>query len=169
MSFLRRKPWVKEPETAAAPKSTATPASTVQPVHEPARTMRPPPPPPVEFLRDAELRTSLSVDAVVTGKLAFTAPTKIDGKLKGELRCTDLLVISSTAIVDGYVKADTVRVEGLVRGEIGETRKVLLRAGSRLIGRLSTDVLVLEEGAFFDGSCVMPRSAQRKEERDAVG
>jgi hypothetical protein len=70
------------------------------------------------------VRTSIGADAVINGKLAFTTPTRVEGKLKGELRCTQLLIIGSTAVVEGWVKADELRVEGLVRGEIAETRKV---------------------------------------------
>ncbi len=41
------------------------------------------------------MRTSIGADAVINGKLSFTTPTRVEGKLKGELRCTQLLIIGS--------------------------------------------------------------------------
>src|SRR5947207_2989351 len=42
-----------------------------------------------------EVRVSLGPDAEVTGKLSFTVPTRIEGKLKGEVRATDLLAVDA--------------------------------------------------------------------------
>ncbi len=51
-----------------------------------------------------DVRVSLGPDAEVTGKLSFATPTRIEGKLKGELRASDLLVIGAQAVVqaNGY-------------------------------------------------------------------
>ena len=46
-----------------------------------------------------DVRVSLGPDAEVTGKLSFATPTRIEGKLKGELRASDLLVIGSQALM----------------------------------------------------------------------
>jgi len=131
----------------------------------PLAALQPPPPerepqpvsssPPPPFLRDNEVRTSIGADAVINGKLAFTTPTRVEGKLKGELRCTQLLIIGPTAVVEGWVKADELRVEGLVRGEIAETRKVEICPQGRLIGRISSRLLVIRDGGFFEGECAV--------------
>lgn len=147
---------------------------------EAAADAKPPPPPPrapqvqtppsaPDFLRGEELRTSLSADAVVTGKLSFTAPTRIDGKLKGDVRCTDLLVIGATAVVEGSVRAHTVRIEGSVRGEIVETKKAIIRSGGRFIGRIEADMIALEDGGFFEGRCSRPGQEAGEKERGVVG
>ena len=51
------------------------------------------------------VRSSLGPDTAITGKLSFSAPTRIDGKLKGEIRATDLLIIGEQAVVEGAVRA----------------------------------------------------------------
>jgi cytoskeletal protein CcmA (bactofilin family) len=111
------------------------------------------PGPPSEFLRETEVRTSIGADAVINGKLSFTTPTRIEGKLKGEVRCTQLLIIGSTAVVEGLVKADELRVEGILRGEVDETRKVEVCERGRLIGRIAARHLVVRDGGFVDGRC----------------
>lgn len=114
-----------------------------------------PPPPPPEFLRETEVRTSLGPDAVITGRLSFTTPTRIAGKLKGELRCTQLLIIAPTAQVEGSVKAEDLRVEGLVLGDIIDTRKVEIARGGRVLGNIQAQALVIHEGGLFEGRCRM--------------
>jgi cytoskeletal protein CcmA (bactofilin family) len=131
----------------------------------PLAALQPPPPEkepqpvspsaPPPFLRDNEVRTSIGADAVINGKLAFTTPTRVEGKLKGELRCTQLLIIGPTAVVEGWVKADELRIEGLLRGEIAETRKVEICPQGRLIGEVSSRFLVVREGGFFEGRCAV--------------
>ena len=149
MPILRKRPFFsyqqrardQNPESASPPPEPPKPPQPVVPSTTP------------DFLRGEELRTSLSADAVVTGKLSFNAPTRIDGKLKGDVRCSDLLVIGPTAIVEGSVRADTVRIEGTVRGEIVETRKVVIRRGARVSGVIETDLLSLEDGGHLDARC----------------
>jgi cytoskeletal protein CcmA (bactofilin family) len=155
MPILRKRPFFNYQQRAAREKN---PEAEVAP--EPPKPPQPVLPPSTpEFLRGEELRTSLSADAVVTGKLSFTAPTRIDGKLKGDVRCTDLLVIGPTAIVEGSVRADTVRIEGTVRGEIVETRKVVIRRGARVSGVIESELLALEDGGHLDARCGRGKAA----------
>lgn len=135
----------RSPANPLASRQPSPPVRQPQPM---APAVTPPP-----FLRDTEVRTSIGADAVITGKLSFTTPTRVEGKLKGELRCTQLLIISASAVIEGWVKADELRVEGIVRGEVAETRKVEICAQGRLIGKIATHVLVLREGGFFEGQC----------------
>jgi cytoskeletal protein CcmA (bactofilin family) len=138
----------------------------------PLAALEPPPPQrqpqpvspaaPPPFLRENEVRTYVGPDAVINGKLAFTTPTRIEGKLKGELRCTQLLIIGPSAVVEGWVKADELRIEGLLRGEIAETRKVEICPQGRLVGKVSARLLVVRDGAFLEGQCAVgPESATR--------
>ncbi len=111
----------------------------------------PPQPPP--FLRDTEVRTSIAADAVINGKLSFTTPTRVEGKLKGELRCTQRLIIGATATIEGWVKADELRIEGEVRGEIAQTRRVEIAPGGRFTGKLESAVLVIRDRGVLNGEC----------------
>ena len=148
MPILRKRPFFNYQQRAAREQNPEAEAAPEPPKPQPVLPASTP-----EFLRGEELRTSLSADAVVTGKLSFTAPTRIDGKLKGDVRCTDLLVIGPTAIVEGSVRADTVRIEGTVRGEIVETRKVVIRRGARVSGVIESEILALEDGGHLDARC----------------
>jgi cytoskeletal protein CcmA (bactofilin family) len=102
-----------------------------------------------------DVRVSLGPDAEVTGKLSFATPTRIEGKLKGEVRATDLLVIGPQAIVQASVMAEKLVVLGEVRGQVQSANRVEICSGGRLYGDIETRALVVQEGATFEGRCKM--------------
>ena len=102
-----------------------------------------------------DVRVSLGPDAEVTGKLSFATPTRIEGKLKGELRASDLLVIGAQAIVQANVQAEKLVVLGEVRGNVQGATRVEICAGGRLYGDVETKSLVVQEGATFEGRSKM--------------
>lgn len=102
-----------------------------------------------------DVRVSLGPDAEVTGKLSFATPTRIEGKLKGELRATDLLVIGAQAVVQANVHAEKLVVLGEVRGQVQGASRVEICSGGRLYGDIETKCLVVQEGATFEGRSKM--------------
>ena len=107
------------------------------------------------------LRPSLGPDTAVSGRLSFTVPTRIDGRLRGEVRATDLLVVGEDAVVEGVVRALKLVVLGEVRGDIRGAGRVEIGPGGRLMGTVETHSLVVKPGGCLDGDCRIapPRSA----------
>jgi len=108
-----------------------------------------------------DVRVSLGPDAEVTGKLSFATPTRIEGKLKGELRATDLLVIGEQAVVQANVHAEKLVVLGEVRGQVQGASRVEICSGGRLFGDIETKCLVVQDGATFEGRSTMGLVAAR--------
>ena len=102
-----------------------------------------------------DVRVSLGADAEVSGKLSFATATRIEGKLKGEIRSTDVLVIGPSAVVQATVRADRLIVLGEVHGEVQAGSKIQICPGGKLFGDVQTRGLVIEEGGFFEGRCAM--------------
>ena len=102
-----------------------------------------------------DVRVSLGPDAEVTGKLVFAVPTRIEGKLKGELRASDLLVIGAQAVVHANVHAEKLVVLGEVRGQVTGASRVEICEGGRLFGEIETRALIVREGARFEGTSKM--------------
>jgi len=109
------------------------------------------------------LRPSLGPDTAVTGRLSFTVPTRIDGRLRGEVRASELLVVGEEAVVEGTVRAPKLVVLGEVRGEVRGAERVEIGPGGRLMGMVETQSLVVREGGCLDGDCRIapPRPALR--------
>ena len=99
------------------------------------------------------LRPSLGPDTSVTGRLSFTVPTRIDGRLRGEVRASELLVVGEEAVVEGTVRANRLIVLGEVRGDVRGAERVEIGPGGRLMGTVETHSLVVKEGGCLDGDC----------------
>ncbi len=99
------------------------------------------------------LRSSLGADTVVSGKLSFTAPTRIDGTLRGEVRASDMLVVGEDAIVEGVIRALKLIVLGHVRGDVRGAERVEIACGGRIIGTVEAQSLIVKEGGCLDGDC----------------
>jgi cytoskeletal protein CcmA (bactofilin family) len=115
-----------------------------------------------------EVRVSLGPDAEVTGKLSFVTPTRIEGKLRGEIRASDLLVVGAQAVIHATVRAQKLIVLGEIRGEVQGASRVEICAGGRLFGDIETQCLVVQEGAMFEGQSRMGQRPGAME-RPALG
>ena len=102
-----------------------------------------------------DVRVSLGPDAQVTGKLVFSVPTRIEGKLKGELRASDLLVIGKQAVEHANVYSTKLVVLGEIRGHVSGATRVEICAGGRVFGEIETRALVVREGGRFEGGAKM--------------
>ena len=105
-----------------------------------------------------DVRVSLGPDAEVNGKLSFEGPTRIEGKLRGQVRAGDLLVIGEQAVVEATVIAQKLVILGEVRGQVEGAGRVQICRGGRLFGDLETRSLVIEEGGHFEGQARMEAS-----------
>ena len=85
----------------------------------------------------------------ITGNLEGEAELQIDGHIRGDIRCTKL-VISKGATVDGNVTADEVIIRGTVIGIVRGNR-VVLQEGAYVQNEISYKRLCIEEEAHFEG------------------
>ncbi|HXJ36066.1 MAG TPA: polymer-forming cytoskeletal protein [Candidatus Eisenbacteria bacterium] len=106
-----------------------------------------------------DVRVSLGSDAEVSGKLSFATATRIEGKLKGEIRSSDLLIIGPSAVVQATIRADRLVILGEVNGEVQGATRVQICSGGKLYGDVETRGLVIEEGAVLEGRCKMGDAA----------
>lgn len=118
---------------------------------------------PAKFLSPS-MRAWIDADAVVSGRLSFSEPTRIDGTLRGEVRATDTLVIGERGCVDGTIRAPRLVILGRVKGRVLEAERVEIGPQGTLRGALETRTLVLQNGGRMDGPC---RIDPRLHERDA--
>ena len=125
----------------------------------------------------ANLRSSLGTDTSVSGRLSFTAPTRLDGRLKGEVHASDLLVIGETGIVNGTVRGTNVVVLGSIDGDVFATERLEIGVSGRLKGSVETRELIVHDGGKLDGSCriapakdnvvfLRPRSEEQGDDAD---
>ena len=90
------------------------------------------------------------------GKCSFTGTVMFNGRLKGALEAGGAVIVGSTAVVHAEVRAPVVIIDGTVVGDVAATERIELRARARLVGDLKTPILVIEEGAVFEGRTAKP-------------
>jgi cytoskeletal protein CcmA (bactofilin family) len=104
----------------------------------------------------------------ITGKLTFEASTRLEGTIDGEIVAKDHLVIGESAVITAQIKAASIVVAGKVNGDITATQRIEIRPAGRVIGNLTAPVLVVHEGALFEGHCSMQADAAQNERKVTV-
>ena len=102
-----------------------------------------------------DLSGFLDVGTEFHGELSFQDTLRIDGKFEGAIRDGSLLIIGESAEVNAEIHVATVSVSGRLRGNVHAKERVELHATARCQCNVDTRVLVVEEGATFEGACAM--------------
>ncbi len=93
--------------------------------------------------------------AAFEGKISTQGMLRIDGKYRGQILSDDSLVIGETAEIDGEVNVKTLSVHGTVNGDIKADRRITIHSTGKILGDIQTPILVISEGAIFEGKCQM--------------
>jgi cytoskeletal protein CcmA (bactofilin family) len=101
----------------------------------------------------------------ISGKLSFEGPTKIDGQIDGEIQAKDSLTVGESAVVTAQIKAASIIVAGKVSGDITATSRIEIRPSAKVVGNLTAPVLVVHEGATFEGHCSMSPEGSREDRK----
>jgi len=99
----------------------------------------------------------LEVDASMTGTLSFKDPVnlQINGRFEGTLETKGNLTIGKKAQVKATINGENISIGGTVEGPVTASGRIELTQTARVIGKLITPKLVIEEGAIFHGTCEM--------------
>lgn len=161
----------KEPEKNVKPQSAPTPQA--QPV-QPAPVTLPPTaaveakplnnnsvakPTPAAMHNASNTSAYLDAGSRISGKLSFETPARIDGQVEGEINAKDSLAIGEGAVVSAQIKADSVVVAGKVSGDIVAIHRIEIKPSAKVLGNITAPVLVINEGALFEGHCAMQPEA----------
>jgi cytoskeletal protein CcmA (bactofilin family) len=101
----------------------------------------------------------LDSHARFNGKFVSDRDLRIDGEAQGEIECQGTLVLSPQARVRASIKAHNVVINGDYEGNVDSGGRFEIGSTGRVKGEVKTQVLVIKEGAFFEGSVVMTRKA----------
>lgn len=112
---------------------------------------------------NAVITTILGKGCVVNGDFTVKQSARIDGEIMGDVYVTGTLIMGTGARIDGNIEADEAIIGGDVVGNIQAQNKVELTVTAKVIGDITTNVIVIDENAIFQGRCNMNQDApQRK-------
>jgi cytoskeletal protein CcmA (bactofilin family) len=97
----------------------------------------------------------------IEGKIVFDQISRVHGTLAGNVLAKpgSTLILAETAVVEGNIQADTLMIDGFVRGDIVASTRVVISGSGRVIGNIRTPSLLIDFGAHFEGQCKMPEGA----------
>jgi cytoskeletal protein CcmA (bactofilin family) len=186
MLRMGRSPRVEPNENEKAtvnhpPQAATTPThQTVQPP-APQRAEATVPPPRVEpersstpravseseslarDLKDGIMSGFLGSGTTLSGEAEFKGMLRIDGQFTGRIASEKgTLIVSSGARVDADIAVGTAKVNGVVNGDITASERLEMGRSARVRGNVRTPVLVVEQGAIFEGGCRMTQQAEQE-------
>jgi cytoskeletal protein CcmA (bactofilin family) len=116
--------------------------------------------PPPEMRRDDRGNESvIDPHARFNGKYVSDRDLRIEGEAQGEIECQGTLIISPQARVRSAIQAHNVIVNGDYEGDVDCGGRFEIGSTGRVKGVVKTQVLVVKEGAHWEGSVTMTRDA----------
>lgn len=99
--------------------------------------------------------TIISKGVKIDGKLSCNGNIRIEGEIQGDISSQRNVVVGEKGNVNGQIKADTITIGGKVSGTVKAGKKLVLDPTGNLKGDIVTKILVVEEGAKFEGNSKM--------------
>jgi cytoskeletal protein CcmA (bactofilin family) len=93
----------------------------------------------------------ISADLRINGDLVCSGDVQVDGWVEGDIQSRNI-VIGEGATVHGSLQAETVRICGLVNGQV-KADSVVLEKSAKVTGDILHKSLAIEQGAFLEGMC----------------
>lgn len=98
-------------------------------------------------------------DTEITGDIKFKDSFRIDGIFKGKILSGGSLIVGETGELEADVEADSISINGRVKGSLNAKDRIEIFSQGRVTGKIVAPKLIIEEGAFFQGSCQMELKA----------
>lgn len=161
----------KRPEDKPQSGSPSTqPGTTAAPSNSGAapRENRPPDAPKTEAFRH-DVAAHIGKSVLVKGELSGSEDLYFDGEVEGSVDMRDhSLVIGPNGRIRANISAREITIHGRVEGNVSASERAELKKSCVLIGDVSTQRIVIEDGAFFKGSVDLKKEGKPEQRAKAA-
>ena len=105
--------------------------------------------------KSSALGSILDPNIEINGDINVSANLIVYGKINGNIISTETINTAKDSIINGNLIAKEAIISGTLKGDLEVSGKVVLTQHSNLLGNLKASIIVIEEGAQFDGMCQM--------------
>ena len=105
--------------------------------------------------KSGDLNGFLDRGSSFKGELEFEDTMRIDGKFNGRIRSKNELIVGESAHIEGEIHVGRIAISGTVMGKITADQRVEIHRNGKVYSDIDTPALIIEEGAIFQGNCVM--------------
>lgn len=99
--------------------------------------------------------THIAAGSRVVGDIAGSTDLIVEGEVEGKLDMKSGVMIGTSGVVDGRIRARTVRVAGTVNGNIEGLEVIEILPEGRVLGDVVSPSVMISPGAFFRGKVEM--------------
>ncbi len=118
--------------------------------------------------REPKLTTHITKGSRTEGNIKTSDNVRIDGEFIGNLEITGKLVTGEGSYIRGNVSAIDIIIGGKIEGDITGVWSTTIQTSGVLKGDLTTEELIIESGATFDGSCSMVSGEVKPDKKELV-
>ena len=104
---------------------------------------------------ETQISTIIGMNAECDGDFKAEGSIRIDGTVNGGVTVTDTVIVGASGCINGDINSKKVIIGGEVYGNLNVPEKVELTSTARVIGDITTNGLVIDEQAIFQGSCTL--------------
>lgn len=104
---------------------------------------------------DVKINTILGRDSDFQGDISIKGAARVDGNVDGNVKVSGTLIVGSTGRITGLVEVAAAVIGGEVLGDITASERVELTATAKVLGDVTTKIIVIDENAVFQGKCDM--------------
>ncbi len=102
---------------------------------------------------------ALTSGSKIIGTVIADSDIRIDGVVEGDVKCSGKVVLGEHGRIQGTVECHNAEIMGILDGKIHVKHSLALRASSKTNGEISTQTLMVEPEAVFNGSCIMSKQS----------
>jgi cytoskeletal protein CcmA (bactofilin family) len=95
--------------------------------------------------------TTIGPTVVIRGKLRSGEDLIVKGRIDAEITSSKALLIENSGIVNADVQVESVRVSGVLAGNITAATRSEIASDGRVVGDILSPKLIISDGAAFRG------------------
>ena len=118
--------------------------------------------------KDNKINSIIGPEVEVDGDVKVVGSILIYGKINGNVTASGTIRTAKNSHIQGNIQSQDSFISGKVDGDVKVEDKTTLEKNCVLNGNLITSIVVIEEGAKFEGICNMVGSKESSSENKTI-
>lgn len=101
---------------------------------------------------EASKRLTVGKEISLSGEISSCEHLVVEGEVRADIIDARLVEITSEGVFNGKVIADSIQVEGRLKGDLKATQSLTVRPGGVVSGKITYSELIVEPGGKIEGT-----------------
>jgi len=108
--------------------------------------------------------TVIAADTIIRGEIRVESKMQVDGEISGAINAKSIICVGKTGLIEGEVVSQKLVVTGCFFGT-AHCEEIEILASGKVVGQITSKVLVIERGGFFEGESKPKESGKKSSGR----